>query len=517
MTGRSKSHCRVMQVNPNCTQSFEVAILTELEAWIFFQKKVGKNLEVEGEEIVQLAKSVAGKCSGLPLALEIVGSSMIDATLETWRVAEINLKRSPQTQEGMEDKVLGVLKCSFDWLKDDKIKNCLLYCCLWGKDEAIPKDDLIDYWFGEGFLDCDYSESLYEAQNRGHENIRKLVSCCLLLEVSKDNRYVKMHDLVRDMCLWLTSGNFDKYGKCYAYLKGDHHYSSSTMTLNDIQRLSAKTNWASIEKTLPGDFIASENLHTFLCYHNYYPSFQITKEFFQNCTSLRVLELKTCVLKFPLKDLSLFEQLRYLGLSCTELTNLPYEIGLLPNLVLLDLSWNENLKILPDSIGKLKELQKLDLSYTGLKKLPYQIGFLTKLEILRLSKATGMERFTDDAVWSNIKLQTLASHKANIHTTSDSIHDLYNLRHLVVSNALGSLENLENLNSSCFEFECLPYPNGALKMFRNLIVSKLSIRMALEELDLSKRKISILPITIYALTMLRELDLSQTKISMLSH
>ena len=61
MTGRSKSYCRVRHVDPNCTQSFEVALLTELEAWIFFQKKLDKNLERKGGEIVQLAKSVASK------------------------------------------------------------------------------------------------------------------------------------------------------------------------------------------------------------------------------------------------------------------------------------------------------------------------------------------------------------------------------------------------------------------------------------------------------------------------
>ena len=57
---------------------------------------------------------------------------MIEATLSTWKVAKINLTISPQTQEGMKDKVLEVLKFSFDRLRDDNIKNCLLYCCLWG-------------------------------------------------------------------------------------------------------------------------------------------------------------------------------------------------------------------------------------------------------------------------------------------------------------------------------------------------------------------------------------------------
>ena len=98
---------------------------------------------------------------------------------------------------------------------------CIVACG--GEDEAIPKDNLLDYWYREGFLDCDHSESLHEAQDRGHKNIGTLVSYCLLQEVSKDNGYLKMHNVVREMCLWLTSREFNVYGKFFAYLEGDHN------------------------------------------------------------------------------------------------------------------------------------------------------------------------------------------------------------------------------------------------------------------------------------------------------
>ena len=281
MTGRTISYCRIKHVvRLDATRSFMVLRLSDLEAWIFFQRNVGRHLNSEGGEIAKLAKSVANKCSGHPLALEVIGKSMENATsVDEWREAERKLVRSPQMIEGFED-VLLLMKFSFDRLRDDNMRNCLLYICLWGEDKAIPKDDLIDYWFGEGFLDCDDSESLYEARGRGHENITTLVSCSLLQKASKDNRYVRMHDVVRDMCLWLTSGKFHTYGKFYAYLKGDHNHSSSTMTLTNLQRLSAKTNWYLGEKILPRDFIPSPNLQTLLCGRNYYPSFQIEERFF---------------------------------------------------------------------------------------------------------------------------------------------------------------------------------------------------------------------------------------------
>ena len=515
MTGRSRLCCRIRSVNRlDATRSFEVLGLSESEAWIFFQRNVGRNLNSEGGEIAMLAKSVANKCSGHPLALEVVGKSMENAKSDNeWREAKRMLIKAPQMIEGFED-VLRLMKFSFDRLRDDNIRNCLLYICLWGEDKGIPKDDLIDYWFGEGFLDCDESKSLYEARDRGQKNITTLVSCSLLQIPLKDNRYVRMHDVVLDMCLWLTSGKF------YAYIKGDHNDSSSTPTLTNVQRLSAKTNWHQEEKTLPRDFILSPNLQTLLCGRNYYPSFQIKEGFFQNCTSLRVLELKTCVLNFAMEDLTSLKQLRYLGLSCTKLKNLPDEIDSLSNLVYLDLSWNENLEILPDTIGNLLELQKLDLSYTRLKVLPRTIGSLTKLEILCLSKVLGLEFLVNDAFIGQTTFRRLAVNQcAKMQFTQGVIHDLYNLRHLVMSDAPSSLDSILHCSLNYGEFESLPCQLNALTLLFKMLFSnqdqKLSYFNTLKELDLSQRELSTIPDSIGHLTMLRELDLSKTKVSTL--
>ena len=256
--------------------------MNESEAWIFFQRNVGKDLDSEGEEIVRLAKSVVRRCGGLPLALEVVGRSMSNsANVSTWRVAEINLSKSPHTLEHMEPRdVLRLVKFSFDRLKDDNIRNCLLYCCLWAEDEEILKHDLIDYWFGEGFLDCDHSESLHEARDQGHKNIAKLVSCSWLQEAPQ-SEYVRIHEVVREMCLWLTSGKFDKYGKFDAYHGGHYNHSSSTRALKNLRRLSAETYGSSNKKeNLLNDFIAGPALHTILSGRKYPGGFLIQKGFF---------------------------------------------------------------------------------------------------------------------------------------------------------------------------------------------------------------------------------------------
>ena len=62
MTGRSISYCHIKHIDQlGATRSFEVSGLSESEAWIFFQRNVGRNLNSEDGEISKLAKSVAKK------------------------------------------------------------------------------------------------------------------------------------------------------------------------------------------------------------------------------------------------------------------------------------------------------------------------------------------------------------------------------------------------------------------------------------------------------------------------
>ena len=287
ITARSKSYCRIKYIDPKYkTRSFEVSTLTESEAWMFFQSKVCQDLDSDGGEIMRLAKTVTRRCDGLPLALEIIGRSMIDATVLMWREAEKNLLRSPQYQKGVKE-VLYLLKLSFDELEDDNIRNCLLYCCLF-EEEEIPKDSLINFWFAEGFLDRDYYQSLHEARERGYNIITTLVSCSLLQETSDDD-YVRTHDVVREMCLWLTSGEFDKYGKFYSYHVEDYNRTSITAA----SRLLAEANSSSAKRTLPKDFILGPELKTLLC-----KGFAIEEGLFQgvlhtcSCPSVKVLRLE---------------------------------------------------------------------------------------------------------------------------------------------------------------------------------------------------------------------------------
>ncbi|XP_058010155.1 probable disease resistance protein At5g63020 [Hevea brasiliensis] len=166
------------------------------EAWALFQKKVG-DIDLD---IVPLAQDVAKECRGLPIALITIGRAMASRnTKEEWKHALEVLRGSTSSLPVMEDEVFHDmevevfvrLKFSYDSLLSDKVKFCFLHCSLFPEDFEIEKDDLVHYWIYENFC----------ARNEAYFIIGSLVGACLLEEKGE---HVKMHDVIRDMTLWIA-------------------------------------------------------------------------------------------------------------------------------------------------------------------------------------------------------------------------------------------------------------------------------------------------------------------------
>nr|DAD27645.1 TPA_asm: hypothetical protein HUJ06_029113 [Nelumbo nucifera] len=97
--------------------------------------------------------------------------------------------------DDMEESVFKILKFSFDRLRSANLKNCFLYCALSPEDHFILIEELIYYWFGEGFINDDGMQSLDDAINRGYAIVDELCNASLL-ELMEDwdkNKCVKMH------------------------------------------------------------------------------------------------------------------------------------------------------------------------------------------------------------------------------------------------------------------------------------------------------------------------------------
>ena len=97
------------------------------------------------------------------------------------------------------------LKVSYDYLTNIEQKNCLLFCGLYPEDHKIEKSELIVYWRAEGLLSGKLT--LADARVKGDVILVALIDASLLEKCNgdDDNDYVKMHDVVRDLVLAMTS------------------------------------------------------------------------------------------------------------------------------------------------------------------------------------------------------------------------------------------------------------------------------------------------------------------------
>ncbi|KAJ4721598.1 NBS-LRR type disease resistance protein [Melia azedarach] len=341
-------------------KSFKVECLRYQDAWRLFEETVGKEILDSHPNIPELAETVAKECGGLPLALIVVGQSMAcKKTPQEWEHAIEVLRSSASKFSGMERWVYSRLKFSYDLLPSDTIRFCLLYCCLFPEDYRIKIEDLIDYWICEGVLD-EYDG--IGARNQGYSIIGTLTHACLLEEEEDDLGYncVKMHDVIRDMTLWIASTTDHEKEKFLVLAGVGLTEAPSIEKWKDVTRMSLMRNKI---RNLSKSPICPRLRTLFLsrC------EIQVVEsDFFQSMTSLRVLDLSYNInlrLAFQFSD---FVSLQHLDLSSCRITSLPVELKYLINLRCLKLECTFFLRSIPPKvISNLKMLRILRMFGCG--------------------------------------------------------------------------------------------------------------------------------------------------------
>ncbi|MED6132853.1 hypothetical protein PIB30_022766 [Stylosanthes scabra] len=357
-TTRFEDVCAKMQAD----EKLKVECLHEKEAFELFCKHVGKDTLNSHPKIGELAREMVKECGRLPLALITVGSAMAGVNnVGAWQQAIDDLGASPWTGPDLENKVFNILKFSYDKLPDETHKNCFLYCSLYPEDYEIDVEGLIDRWIGEGFLGKGKYQSkrgIFEMREEGQSVIEKLKLSCLLEDATNWNygvEMIKMHDVIRDMALWLWRDE-DK-NKEKVVVENEAFRIIEPEKLNIVERISVIQ--ASIEG--PWNIPTCPNLLT-LCLDNASNGFSN----FQSMTRLKVLDLAT---GWPL---------RYI----------PIEIGMLINLEFLNVGgeWISMLEIelkMPVELKNLKKLRVL-LGY-GVGIPSGVLASLERLQVLRLT------------------------------------------------------------------------------------------------------------------------------------
>jgi disease resistance protein RPS2 len=373
----------------------QVKCLEPEDAWELFKNKVGDNTLRSDPVIVGLAREVAQKCRGLPLALSCIGETMASKTMvQEWEHAIDVLTRSAAEFSNMGNKILPILKYSYDSLGDEHIKSCFLYCALFPEDDEIYNEKLIDYWICEGFIGED--QVIKRARNKGYEMLGTLTLANLLTKVGTE--HVVMHDVVREMALWIASD----FGK-----QKENFVVRARVGLHE--RPEAK-DWGAVRRMSLMDNHIEE----------------ITCE--SKCSELTTLFLQSN----QLKNLS-GEFIRYMQ-----------------KLVVLDLSYNRDFNKLPEQISGLVSLQFLDLSNTSIKQLPVGLKKLKKLTFLNLAYTVRLCSISGISRLLSLRLLRLLGSK--VHGDASVLKELQklqNLQHLAItlSAELSLNQRLANLIS----------------------------------------------------------------------
>ncbi|XP_068343917.1 disease resistance protein RPV1-like [Pyrus communis] len=476
------------QVNMKVDKTYPLKEMNEEEALkLFSWHAFGNSWPNEG--YLELSKEVVSYCGGLPLALEVLGSSMIERTPTEWKSQLEKLKKFP------DEGIMKALRSSFEML-DPTQKDIFLdiSCFFIGWD----KDDVAKILDG-----CNFFATI---------GISVLRERCL---ITIEHNELKMHDLLREMAKVIISGNsrrpLGEWSRLWNHQEVTDVLRDKSGTeeveglVVDFRDLFAFDNWASFSTEtfanmkklrllqlynvqLNGEYKHLSKELIWLCWDGC-PLESIPDDFFdqrrelvilkitcgklvqvwegsKSLGNLKILDLSYCYYLKKSPDFSNLPNLEELILEwCENLSEIQPSIGHLKKLSLVNLSGCENLISLPGDFYKSKSVQTLLLNACyQFSELPEDLGKMISLRVLKASYTAIRQVPRSTVRLKNLTDLSLAHIK--FPQFPDSLHGLESLRNLDLSSCrlsddafpkgFGSLISLQHLDLSCNDFHTLP-------------------------------------------------------------
>ncbi|XP_027908216.1 uncharacterized protein LOC114167346 isoform X3 [Vigna unguiculata] len=353
VTTRDVNICHKME----CEETIQLDILPEEDVWKLFQKHAGLN-DSYPKSVLDTGRKISKECKGLPIAIVVIAGSLKGKRhLEQWDVALKSLQnfKSVAGDDENKRKIYSCLKYSYDNMQNKTAKKLFLLCSLFREDEEIYEELLVRLAIGGGLIEKNNDDYNYDAYRKEVIAAKyELIDSCLLLNCA--SRKVKMHDLVREVALWIANKeilavNTSKKNEMTMVDKGKHiEYLLCEGRSMDVFSLK---------------FDASK-LDILIVYLNGNFHAEVPNSFLENMISLRVLYLSNMTYGASKATLSLPQSIQLL----TNLKSLYLE-----SFILGDIS----------IFGNLHGLETLELVTCQLDKLPREIIKLVKLKLLMLS------------------------------------------------------------------------------------------------------------------------------------
>ncbi|KAL4336552.1 putative disease resistance RPP13-like protein 1 [Arachis hypogaea] len=347
--------------------SYILKQLSDDDCWSIFVDNASFPESNGSSELEEIGRKIVKRCDGLPLAAETLGRLLrSERRVEEWnRILSNDIWEFPMSNS----KIVPALLISYYHLPAH-LKRCFVYCSLYPKDYQFDKDELILLWMAEDLLRPPRKgETLEEV---GCECFDDLASRLFFKQVKNDDeKYFVMHDLIHVLA---------------TFLAGDFYYRFSK-ELGEKEERNILTRHLSYTHSIPEKACSSseiESLRTLL-YVNDKPYIRgeratLPCDILSKNKYLRILSFDRLNI-FP-DSIGKLIQVRYLGLSRSDVEILPESLCNLCNLQILKLQDCSKLTMLPNGMCNLVNLRCLDIRGTPLKEMPKGMGKLKQLHIL---------------------------------------------------------------------------------------------------------------------------------------
>ncbi|XP_030464820.1 disease resistance protein RUN1-like [Syzygium oleosum] len=499
-----------------------------------------------------LSHDVVSTTGGLPLALEIIGSSLCGKAIEAWKDASKKLKNV------LDKKVQESLRISYDAL-DEEVQQIFLdiACFFNGSSKQIPTYmwDACNFFPGKGI---------------------EALSLMSLIKIDKDGK-IMMHDQLRDLGreivrlenqekpqkrsrLWnkeeaedvldnnkgtckieaLQIGN--GWGKSYTCEQFKELANLRFLQMEfggltgDFQNLLPNLRW--LQWQTPWNFAAA----------NFQPKKLVVLDLsgsgisddwrgwgpLKMAAKLKVLNLSKCHYLRRTPDVSAFKSLEILNLEdCGNLEEIHPSLEDIGTLLSLNVRRCRRLKEIPAGVGRMEELRELFLDGTAIQEIHISRGCLMKLETLSASWCKRLAQLPE-LMGPIVSLTQLNLSISGIKKLPESMGSLISLTLLDLSQtrikrlpkSIGSLKELVTLDlSDCASLVRLPSSTGHLAYLQCLLLrgclslteipDSIGKLASLTKLNLRWTSITELPESIGNLQNLRILDIRDTRITKL--
>ncbi|KAL8128303.1 hypothetical protein AgCh_015042 [Apium graveolens] len=444
---------------------------------------------VSPENFKELSLSFVTYAGGLPLALKVLGSSLLGRTCEFWKAKLEKVKKIP------ENDIHKILRLSYDELEDETEKTIFLDIAFFfvGKEktEAV-----------QIFNSCDFHPDV---------GIPVLVDRCLMT-IDIDNKF-QMHNLIQDMGRKLGR-------RTHLILQGN--------VWDELQNLEEKSDIEGlvIDFRISGYGQATAERMPKLRLLHIIGEPDIKGNFKNLFPNLRCIRWHSCPWTHiastfcPPKLVSFnmpSSKFKILWKGPTPMMNY---------LTCLYLRNCRNLKRLPESLGDMKALKNIDASLTTIEKLPDSITRLKGLVDLNLYKCKKLRKLPED--FGNMEgLEIFDARESAIELLPDSFGGLVNLVELDLAyckklsnlpNSICKLKLLKRLYlSHCSNLEQLPEQLGKMQCLETLAAAYTAIEQVPDSIGLlgslkwldfrDCKKLKFVPISIWNLTSVEDLSL----------